>query len=36
MTKLSKRQLDILTFIKEEVKSKGYPHPFVKLEKLSV
>lgn len=25
MTKLSKRQLDILTFIKEEVKSKGYP-----------
>ncbi|WP_342501339.1 transcriptional repressor LexA [Bacillus sp. FSL W7-1582] len=25
MTKLSKRQLDILKFIKEEVKSKGYP-----------
>ncbi|AUZ26587.1 transcriptional repressor LexA [Bacillus cabrialesii] len=25
MTKLSKRQLDILTFIKAEVKSKGYP-----------
>ncbi|MFB4366278.1 MULTISPECIES: transcriptional repressor LexA [Bacillus] len=25
MTKLSKRQLDILSFIKAEVKSKGYP-----------
>ncbi|MCY1117575.1 transcriptional repressor LexA [Bacillus safensis] len=25
MTKLSKRQLDILKFIKDEVKSKGYP-----------
>ncbi|WP_075980833.1 transcriptional repressor LexA [Bacillus massilinigeriensis] len=25
MTKLSKRQQDILTFIKEEVRSKGYP-----------
>ncbi|MBS0046992.1 MULTISPECIES: transcriptional repressor LexA [Bacillus] len=25
MTKLSKRQLDILRFIKEEVKTKGYP-----------
>ncbi|MGE6632206.1 transcriptional repressor LexA [Bacillus sp. NPDC077027] len=25
MTKLSKRQLDILSFIKEEVRSKGYP-----------
>lgn len=25
MTKLSKRQLDILRFIKAEVKSKGYP-----------
>lgn len=25
MTKLSKRQLDILRFIKEEVKRKGYP-----------
>lgn len=36
MQKLSKRQLDILEYIKEEVKLKGYPLLYVRLQKLLV
>lgn len=36
MTKLSKRQQEILDFIKKEVREKGIHHRFVKLVKRLV